>query len=150
MLQMILIMAIIHHFFCKWYRVDLIFLFRPHHEGEDKTPATDLSDACQMSLWQIWTTYECAFLLRLKLKALECSLAAYNGNVKPSCSCGFVDTWWRKWFSAGWRWMGGWMYQVMPESDNEEPPLSAHPSLPDPGWLLITFQFIIAVRPITG
>ena len=47
-------------------------------------------------------------------------------------------------------WLGGWVYQVMPESDNEEPPLSAHPSLPDPGWLLITFQFIIAVRPITG
>ena len=45
-------------------------------EGEDKTPATDLSDACQMSLWQIWTTYECTFLLRQELKVLECSLGA--------------------------------------------------------------------------
>lgn len=149
MLQMILIMAIIHHFFCKWYRVDLIFLFRPHHEGEDKTPATDLSDACHNVPVADMDNIRVCFFALTGTQGLE----MLSWGIQWQCqtfmlSCGYLKKVILCRLALGW--VEGWVYQVMPESDNEEPPLSAHPSWGDPGWLLITFQFIIAVRPITG
>ena len=113
MLQMILIMAIIHHFFCKWYRVDLIFLFRPHHEGgwgqnTGHRPEWCLSNVPVADMDNIRVRFFAPTGFGMLFWGIQwqCQPFLFIANF-------WIDTWWRKWFSAGWRWMAGWVYHCI-------------------------------------